>query len=158
MMFTLASAAAAISLRNIMHCTLAVALTFLGIAGVFVVSGAEFVGFAQVLIYIGAVGILLIFAILLTRSDRSLAVAARGSLGGWAGIAVAIGVFAVLAVMIAKSELTHTQSGLPAHFSVLTLGNDLMTRYVVPLEILGLLLTAAMIGAVILAMRERPRK
>src|SRR5437762_8275161 len=65
---TLVSAVAAMSLRNLVHCALCLTLTFAGLAALFLQLDAQFVGFAQILIYIGAVAILIVFAILLTRS------------------------------------------------------------------------------------------
>src|SRR3954470_21292672 len=66
-LFTIASALFAMSLRNLVHCALCLALTFLGVAGLFLHMNASFVAFAQILVYVGAVAVLLVFAILLTR-------------------------------------------------------------------------------------------
>ena len=63
-----ASAIAAMSLRNLVHCALCLVITFAGLAGIYLQLGAEFVGFAQILVYVGAVAILVVYAILLTRS------------------------------------------------------------------------------------------
>ena len=68
---TLVSAMAAMSLRNLVHCALCLALTFAGIAAFYLQLGAAFVGWAQVLVYIGAIAILIVFAILLTRSSEA---------------------------------------------------------------------------------------
>ena len=67
-MLTLASAVAAMSLRNLVHCALMLTVTFAGLAAFYLQLGAQFVGFAQILIYIGAVAILIVFAILLTAA------------------------------------------------------------------------------------------
>src|SRR3954470_24856619 len=64
---TIGSGLAAISLRNLVHCALCFAMCLLGIAGVFLWLGAQFIGFAQVLVYVGAISIVVVFAILLTR-------------------------------------------------------------------------------------------
>ena len=84
---TIAAAVAAMSLRNLVHCALAMAIAFAGVAALFLQLGAEFVGFAQILIYIGAIAILIVFAILLTRSGESPDKSVLTS-GWWAGIAV----------------------------------------------------------------------
>ena len=68
--FTIAGALAAMILRNLVHCVLALVLAFTGLAGLYLQLGAQFVGFAQILIYVGAVAILIVFAILLTRSHE----------------------------------------------------------------------------------------
>src|SRR5687768_14374516 len=64
---TIGSGVAAISLRNLIHCALCFAACLLGVAGLFLWLGAQFVGFAQILVYVGAISILVVFAILLTR-------------------------------------------------------------------------------------------
>src|SRR5438132_1197334 len=74
---TLVSAIAAMSLRNLVHCALCLIVTFAGLAALFLNLDAEFVGFAQILVYIGAVAILILFAILLTRSSDLLSREAR---------------------------------------------------------------------------------
>ena len=66
---TVASAIATMSLRNLVHCALALAVAFAGLAGLYLRLDAQFVGFAQVLVYVGAVAILIVFAILLTRGS-----------------------------------------------------------------------------------------
>src|SRR5689334_19731907 len=66
--FTLVSAVCAMSLPNLVHCALCLALSFLGVAGLFLHMNAGFVAFAQILVYVGAVAILIVFAILLTRN------------------------------------------------------------------------------------------
>src|SRR6187399_916304 len=65
---TLAGAICAMSLRNLVHCGLCLALTFAGLAAAYLHLSAEFVGFAQILVYVGAVAILIVFTILLTRN------------------------------------------------------------------------------------------
>ncbi len=118
---------------------------------------AQFAGFAQILVYIGAVAILVVFAILLTRGSETPkdGVYSRNWL---AGLAIAAAVFAVLgwAVLESTRALPH-ETAVPA-VTVLQIGNALMGRYVLPLEIVALLLTAAMIGAVIVAMHEKERQ
>ena len=64
---TLSSAVAALCLRNLVHCALCVAGAFVGLAAIYLQLDAEFVGFAQILVYVGAVAILILFAVLLTR-------------------------------------------------------------------------------------------
>jgi NADH-quinone oxidoreductase subunit J len=68
---TLGGAVAAMSLRNPVHCALSLVVTFVGLAGLYLGLGAQFLGLAQVLVYVGAVAILLVFVMLLTRSVYS---------------------------------------------------------------------------------------
>lgn len=150
---TLASAAAAMSLRNLVHCALCLVLAFAGLAGLFLQLGAQFVGLAQVLVYIGAVAILIVFAILLTGGAEPTS--QRLVAGGWGwGLGVAVVAFGSLAVCIARSSLAGREAPAEPSLTVSRIGEHLMTTYVLPLEVLALLLTVALIGAVVIALRE----
>lgn len=154
---TIASAVAAMTLRNLVHCALSVALTFIGLAAAFLQLDAQFAGLAQILVYVGAVAILIVFTVLLTRGGEPGNEPVFS--GRWlTGAAVAASVFAVLAGCLMVSGFTNRQPTAPPETTVKQIGESLMTKYVLPLEVLGLLLTAAMIGAVILAMKEPGRK
>ncbi len=154
---TIVSAIAAMTLRNLVHCALALVGAFAGLAALYLQLDAQFVGFAQILVYVGAVAILIVFAILLTGGSeppKQPIFSATWSIGG----AVAIAVFGVLAWAIRSSHAI--TEGLPpaTQPSVRQIGDQLMTKYILPLEVVGLLLTAALIGAVIIAMKEEKAK
>lgn len=147
------SAVAAMTMRNLVHCALCLILTFAGLAAVYLQLNAQFVGFAQILVYVGAVAILIVFAILLTRGSEPPLQSIVSS--GWiAGTIVAIAVFALLASTIASTKALPTSAPEAASITVNEIGRQLMTRYVLPLEVIGLLLTAALIGGVIVALRD----
>lgn len=148
---TIAGSVAAMSLRNLVHSVLALTLAFAGFAGLYLLLGAQFVGLAQILVYVGAVAILTAFVVLLTRSAETAAQPAAAPRWG-AGAAVAGAVFAVLAWAVAFSNGTRRAIPPQPQVTVKQIGEALMGRFVVPLEVAGLLLTAALIGAVILAM------
>jgi NADH-quinone oxidoreductase subunit J len=154
---TLASAVAAMSLRNLVHCALALAVTFAGLAAFYLQLGAQFVGFAQILVYIGAVAILIVFAILLTRSDEPSR-RSRFSSAGAAGVGIAAIVFGLLSGLILSSGVARREIRPPTEVTVRQIGDQLMTKFILPLEVIGLLLTAALIGAVIIAMHEKDSK
>ena len=150
---TLVSAVGAMSFRNLVHCALSLAVALAGLAAFYLQLGAAFVGWAQILVYIGAVAILIVFAILLTRSSESTPepVLSRS----WVvGIFVAILVCGLLVTAILKSSGGNREIAEMPELKVRPIGNELMTRYVIPLEAIALLLTAATIGAVVIAMRE----
>jgi NADH-quinone oxidoreductase subunit J len=151
---TIASAIAAMSLRNLVHCALCLIVTFVCIAGLFLKLNAQFVGFAQILVYVGAVAILIVFAILLTRGAElpAPAVIARSP---WTAVGLALAAFGVIALAILKGSGFRRLAPPPADVTVEKIGQQLMHEYVLPLEVIGLLLTAAMIGAVIVAMHEK---
>jgi NADH-quinone oxidoreductase subunit J len=147
---TLAGALAAASLRKLIHAALCVVVTFVGIAAFFFLLGAEFVGLVQVFVYVGAVAVLIVFTILLTRHTDE-------NTGGfnWAGVVIASAVFGGLLWAILQ---TPTLSVIAPPIEVLTvkrIGETLMTDYIWPLQCVGLLLTAALIGGLILVMEEK---
>jgi len=151
---TIAGTAAAMALRSAIHCILALTLGLVGLAALYLQLGAQFVGFTQILVYVGAVAILAVFAIMMTQGGSTSAKPALSS--QWlSGIVVAAAVFAVLAWAI------HSATAIPGaippqpEVSVNQIGAALMHRFVLPLEIMGLLLTAALIGAVIVALPEK---
>ena len=154
---TIASAVAAMSLRNLVHCALALAMTFAGLAAFYLQLDAQFVGFAQILVYIGAVAILIVFAILLTRSDEPPR-RSRFSFDGAAGVGIAAIVFGLLSSLILSSGAVRREIRPPPEATVSQIGGQLMTKFILPLEVIGLLLTGALIGAVIIAMQEKERE
>ena len=151
---TVAGGLAAVLLKNTVLCALALTVAFAGLALFFLQLDAQFAGFAQILVYIGAVAILVVFAILLTRGSETPKDGVF-SKNWFVGLVIAAGVFAVLgwAVLQSGHVLPH-ETAVPV-VTVLQIGNALMGRYVLPLEIVALLLTAAMIGAVIVALHEK---
>src|ERR1700749_1795498 len=150
---TIAGGLAAVVLRNTVHCALALAVAFAGLALLFLGLDAQFAGFAQILVYVGAVAILVVFAILLTRSSEtpSSGVFSKTWL---TGLVVAAAVFSVLAWAVLQSRAALPQEQAEPQVTVAQIGHALMGSYVLPLEIVAVLLTAAMIGAVIVAMHE----
>jgi NADH-quinone oxidoreductase subunit J len=153
---TLLAAAAAMSLRNLVHCALALVVALAGLAAVYLQLDAQFVGFAQILVYVGAVAILIVFAILLTRSGETPNQAVLAP--GWIyGTAISAVLFTVLGWAVLNSRALPGETPATPAATVKDIGGLLMTQYVLPLEIIGLLLTAAMIGAVVIALKEPPK-
>jgi NADH-quinone oxidoreductase subunit J len=152
---TVAGAMAAMGLRNLVHSVLALTVAFAGLAAVYLQLGAQFVGLAQVLVYVGAVAILIVFAILLTRDTGATPQSVLSS--SWIGsCAVVLVVFGTLAWAIHHSAASRRAVMPQPEASMQQIGNALMLRFALPLEIIGLLLTAALIGAVTIAMRDKP--
>lgn len=154
---TIAGAIAVMSLRNLIHGVLSLAVSFLGMAMLFLRLGAQFVGFAQILVYVGAVAILIVFAILLTRTG-GIEVGRFLNTRWYVGLTIGIAVFACLTTAVLGSKWTTGEQFVDKSVTVQKIGTELMTRYVLPLEVIGLLLTAAMLGAVIIAWQEGGRK
>jgi NADH-quinone oxidoreductase subunit J len=148
--FTLAGALAAACLRKLIHAALCLVVAFLGLAAFYFFLGAEFVGLVQVFVYVGAVAVLIVFTILLTRREDEDAAGFN-----WGGVIVAIAVFAGLAWAIMNTPSLSVAAPDIEPLTVKRIGEMLMTNYVWPLQCVGLLLTAALIGALVLVMEEK---
>ncbi|HWY39416.1 MAG TPA: NADH-quinone oxidoreductase subunit J [Chthoniobacterales bacterium] len=148
--FTLTFALAAATNPRLMHAALSFAAMFVGIAAFFFLLGAEFVGLVQIFVYVGAVAVLIVFTILLTRRDPEKD---RGF--NWSGVIVAVAVFAGLLWAILRSPSVSIGPAIVKALTVKQIGEALMTHYVWPLLCVGVLLTAALIGALVLVMEDK---
>jgi NADH-quinone oxidoreductase subunit J len=157
-LLTVAGTAAAMGLRNAVHCVLALTLGFAGVAAIYLQLDAQFVGLTQIMVYVGAVAILAVFAIMMTHSPGPAKPAAYSSYWILGGL-VAAAVFAVLAWAIHSDSASLQPLPVQPEVTVQQIGDALMHHFVLPLEIMGLLLTAALIGAVVIAMdrSEEPK-
>ncbi len=156
---TLAGAVAAMTLRMLVHSVLALTIAFAGLAALYIQLGAQFVGLAQILVYVGAVVILIVFAIMLTRDPTDLShtgAVTAPSKSLLASGAVTAAVFGTLAWAVMSSKAIGAVPDAPQQVTVKQVGDALLTRFALPLEVIGLMLTAALIGAVILALEETP--
>jgi len=138
--------------RNLLHSALWLIVSFFGIAGVFILLQAEFLAVVQVLIYIGAIAMLIIFAIMLTRRimdpQQPRFNSQWGLVGGFAAL-----LFVGLAAVVTRVVWPLAAGEVPAD-AIAQLGVDFVGIYAVPFEIASVLLVVAMIGAIIIA-RER---
>ena len=142
----LAGGVGVVTSRNVAHAALFLLVSLASVAGVFVLLVAEFLALVQVLIYGGAVTIVLLFALMLTRAEEFSNVRPNPQ---WHVAAVAsVGVLAALGTVILSDRL-HTQDLQGP--SLQALGSELFTNWVVPFEIASLVLLIALIGAIILA-------
>jgi NADH:ubiquinone oxidoreductase subunit 6 (subunit J) len=147
---TLAGALAAASLPRLIHAALCLVVAFIGIAAFFFLLGAEFVGLVQVFVYVGAVAVLIVFTILLTRHAEETT---RGF--NWVGVVIALAVFAGLIWAILQTPSLSIAAPAVEALTVKQIGQALMTDYIWPLQCVGLLLTAALVGGLILVMEEK---
>ncbi len=147
---TLAGALAAATLRKLIHAALCLVVAFVGIAAFYFLLGAEFVGLVQIFVYVGAVAILIVFTILLTRRDSETPERFH-----WSGAIIALAVFGGLLWAILRTGTTQVAAMPIEPLTVKRIGEMLMTDYVWPLQCVGLVLTAALIGALVLVMEEK---
>ncbi|PTX62524.1 NADH-quinone oxidoreductase subunit J [Melghirimyces profundicolus] len=151
--FVIGGAVFMIHLVRVVHMVLALAFSLLGIAGIYVLLNAEFLAVVQVLIYTGAVSILMLFGIMLTRHrDRE-----EEGTRLWHSVISFVGVGALFGILI--HTIYHTPfAGRTAeveHYSTARLGETVFKKYVIPFEAVSVLLLVALVGAVILAGKER---
>jgi NADH-quinone oxidoreductase subunit J len=145
-----AAALLVVTSRNVVHAALYLVVALLSVAGTFLALGAEFLAWAQVLVYVGAVVVLILFGLMLTRApigpmaqhneNRKLAIGVSGAL------------FLLLVVLIFGSfggeqiELQHTTTAM--------IGEQLYIAWAFPFMVLGFFLTVSLIGSIIIARRE----
>lgn len=151
----LGSAAAAMLSRNLIHSALLLIVSWAGVAMFYLWAGAEFVAFAQVLVYVGAISMVVLFAVLLTRQNRVTDVLVEPASRARAASAVTVGVCmaAVFAAAILTSKFQTPAVNAPAT-SVRQIGLELMREHGGALLIVGVVLTVALLGATILAAQD----
>ena len=148
----LGSAAVAMSARNLIHCALWLVAAWSGLAAFYLWAGAEFLAFAQVLIYIGAISMVVLFAVLLTRRrlepDEQAPAPGRGR--AVAAVVVSALVAGVLGRAVVGAPFGPATAVAPG-LTVRRLGGELMNAHAGALLVAGVLLTVALIGAVVIA-------
>jgi len=151
---TVFSALALLWARQVLYSAFALLLTFLGIAGLYVLAGADFVAVTQIMIYVGGILVLLIFGIMLTnRPANGPPLSER--VNRLAGILAAGGLFAVFLIVFLKANLLALpQAAANQPSSIPAIGIGLMTDFLLPFEIAGILLMVALMGAAFIASRK----
>lgn len=146
----LASGLAVVRASNLFHAGLSLIVCFVGVAGLYINLDAPFLGAMQVLVYAGAIAVLLLFGFMLTH-DLMRPRAERFQ--GVAGALVSIVLAGLLSATAVNSSWAQP-SGKPVEFGVEALAQGYMTRYLVPFEVVAIMLLAALIGAVVIARKE----
>ncbi|MBC3785351.1 NADH-quinone oxidoreductase subunit J family protein [Spirosoma utsteinense] len=161
---TLIGAFAVLFTRNVLYAAFFLLLTLLGTAGLFVLASADFLAIAQIMIYVGGVLVLVIFGVMLTHkperpTDASSQTPNRiaslnrvgTSLSRVLPVLVAGGLFMALYTLLRRAHFSLLSRPIGWESTIRTVGKQLMTEYVVPFEIVGILLLAALVGATYLA-------
>lgn len=140
---------------KVMHMALALAGVFLGVAGVFILLGADFVGVVQVLIYGGAVTILMVFAVMLTEREGHEHDRGAGAVRTGLALIGAAGLAAVILLSVRSTPWPVGATGLRTiHSTVPQIAASLFHYYAIPFELMSVVLTAALVGAVTIARKE----
>jgi NADH-quinone oxidoreductase subunit J len=153
---TVAGAVLAVTLRNLVHCVLSLVLFFIGIAAHYFLLRADFLGTVQILIYVGAVAVLILFAVMLTKNVTGTETPWEVlGVKWWLGACVAAVTAALLCGAVRADALASLKPGAEmAEGPVAVIGKSLVTDWLVPFEVMGVLLTAVLIGAVVIALEE----
>jgi len=142
-----------LSFTKVVHMVVALAFTFLSLGGLYVMLQAEFVAFVQILIYAGAVSILMIFGIMMTRHERSDE-PQPWTIQETLTAVGAVALFAILFFAIQDADILPRHVLDPGEDNTRAIGEHIFTLRVLPFELVSLLLTVAFIGAIVLAKRE----
>jgi len=156
--FTLGSGFMVVTTGNLVHAALWLVSTLFGVAVIFALLSAGFLAVVQVVVYIGAIAILFIFAVMLTRKDMRDQ-GPQMNRGWWAGALISVLVFGGLLFLLQGwSGLSKTAAAIPSGFdAVVELGNALVSpnAFVLPFEVASVLLVAALVGAVYVAFNRK---
>ena len=146
------SAIRVVTAKNVVHAVLFLVTTLAGSAAIFLLLGAEFVAWTVVLISIGAVIVLFLFGIMITRAPLGYETELDHP-NRWPAAAVALAVFGLMAAsMISLFEDAEIAEGVVRSSDI---GTSIFERYVIPFEVVSFLLLAALIGGIVLARRDR---
>ncbi|MCS6889068.1 NADH-quinone oxidoreductase subunit J [Chloroflexus sp.] len=161
-LFILVAAAMVVSVRNVIHSALWLIACFFGVGALYLLLEAEFLAVVQVLVYVGAVSVLILFAIMLTRQISGEGV--RQLTARWP-VVLAIAVLLFATVM--APTLINQQWNVPPAPPLGTpepiagpaeLGRGFVNEFLIQFQVVGVLLTVALIGAIVIAFEERARR
>ncbi|TVQ47702.1 MAG: NADH-quinone oxidoreductase subunit J [Gloeocapsa sp. DLM2.Bin57] len=151
----LSAAVGVVLLENIVYSAFLLAVVFLSISGLYILLNADFVAAAQILIYVGAVNVLIIFAIMLVNKQEDFATIPKRWIRKVATGLVCLSIFALLTTMILITpwSLDATSPALIEN-TVIELAKHLFSDFLLPFELASVVLLMAMVGAIILARRD----
>lgn len=150
----LSAALGVVLLSNIVYSAFLLGGVFISMAGLYFLLNADFVATAQVLIYVGAVNVLILFAIMLVNKRQDFAPMPRAWLRRGATAIVCLGLFGLLSTMVLATPWTFSTVPPIGDGAIVAIGKHFFTDYLLPFELASVLLLMALIGAVVLARRE----
>ncbi len=150
---TVGAAAVVVLARSLIYSAFALLFTFCGVAGLYVMLGADFLAATQLLIYVGGILVLLLFGVMLTHKLYDLDLR-TGVTQFLPSVAVAIGVFVVLAATAVRTDWAVADGRLPAPATE-AIGKLFLGRYLLPFEAASVLLLVALIGAAMIVRRKK---
>ena len=138
--------------RNIVHSAFALVGSFMGVAGIYVALAADFLAIVQILLYIGGIVVLILFAVMLTHRIADVRVSNR-SVGQFPALVMMAIVGASMGYAVLHTSWHAVQTGDPTPTTG-SIGNAFLTTYVLPFELASVVILAALIGAVVLSRKE----
>ncbi len=148
-----ASAMGVVLLQNIVYAAFLLGATFISVAGLYLLLNADFVAAAQVLIYVGAVNILILFAIMLVNKRQDYQDVKYGALRSVVTGVVCLGLFALLGVTVTSTNWAIAPVAKLSS-TMVVIGQHFFSDYLLPFELASILLLVSLIGAIVLARRE----
>ena len=151
-LITVVSAGMVAFSRNIIYSAFSLLGTFMGVAGIYVFLGADFVAAVQVLIYVGGILVLILFAVMLTHRITDVEITNRAA--GTVPALLEIGVFIFLLIQTVKETPWVKAKEVVFAATTAKIGDSFLYEYLLPFELASLVLLGAMIGAVVLSRKE----
>jgi NAD(P)H-quinone oxidoreductase subunit 6 len=150
----LGAALGVVLISNVVYSAFLLAGTFISVAGLYLLLNADFVALAQVLVYVGAVNVLIIFAIMLVNKREDFMPIPNSWVRKSATAIVCLGLFALLSAMVLATPWAISTEATAPTGSIVAIGKHFFTDFLLPFELASVLLLVALIGAVVLARRE----
>jgi NADH-quinone oxidoreductase subunit J len=139
-----------VTARNVVHAALYLVVSLATVAGVYLLLAAEFVAWVQVLIYVGAIVVLLLFSLMLTRAPIG-----REALDNQQrGLAAVVGVIVLAGLAFIVQDAFGNDRLILRPTNTADIGDELFSTFVLPFEVVSFLLLAALVGAIVLARRD----
>lgn len=150
----IAAALGVVLFSNIVYSAFLLGGVFISMAGLYLLLNGDFVASAQILIYVGAINVLILFAIMLVNKRQDFSPLPSAGLRKIVTGVVSLGLFALLSTMVLATPWAYSSTPTPTENSIVVIGEHFFTDFLLPFELASVLLLMAMVGAIILARRE----
>lgn len=150
----LGTALGVVLLDNIVYSAFLLAGVFISISGLYILLNAGFVAAAQILIYVGAVNVLILFGIMLVNKRQDFVPVEKAWIGKAATALVCLGLFGLLATMVVATPWTLSSAPIAGDDALVVIGKHFFSDFLLPFELVSVLLLMALIGAIVIARRE----
>jgi NAD(P)H-quinone oxidoreductase subunit 6 len=150
----LGTALGVVLLDNIVYSAFLLAGVFISISGLYILLNAGFVAAAQILIYVGAVNVLILFGIMLVNKRQDFVPVEKAWIGKAATALVCLGLFGLLGTMVVATPWTLSSASIAGDDALVVIGKHFFSDFLLPFELVSVLLLMALIGAIVIARRE----